>query len=75
MTTNTKELNLIKTSKGFNFGPAVGGCTYWKGVLLHNVLLDAGVRNPLVSRDETEQENANAPRWGDFERSNELIHR
>ncbi|RHZ63579.1 putative nitrate reductase [Aspergillus thermomutatus] len=38
-----KELNLIKRSKGFNFGPGAVGCAYWKGVLVRDVLLMADI--------------------------------
>ncbi|KAK5109055.1 hypothetical protein LTR62_007603 [Meristemomyces frigidus] len=38
-----KELNMIKKSKGFNWGSGATGCAYWKGPLLMDVLLAAGV--------------------------------
>ncbi|KAI2630021.1 hypothetical protein GGS21DRAFT_211187 [Xylaria nigripes] len=38
-----KELNMVKRSKGFNWGPAACGCAYWKGPLLRDVLMAAGV--------------------------------
>ena len=38
-----KELNMIKRSKGFNWGSGVVSCAYWKGPLLRDVLLAAGV--------------------------------
>ncbi len=38
-----KELNMIKRSKGFNWGPGAVSCAYWKGPLLRDVLLAAGV--------------------------------
>ena len=37
-----KELNMIKRTRGFNFTTAAAGCSYWKGVLLRDVLLEAG---------------------------------
>lgn len=40
------ELNLIRKSKGFNWGAGATGCVYWKGVLLRDVLLAAGVKEP-----------------------------
>lgn len=38
-----KELNMIKRSKGFNWGPGAVSCAYWKGPLLRDILLAAGV--------------------------------
>lgn len=38
-----KELNMIRRSKGFNWGPGAVSCAYWKGALLRDVLLAAGV--------------------------------
>lgn len=38
-----KELNLIKRSKGFNFGAGAVSCAYWKGALLRDILLAAGI--------------------------------
>lgn len=38
-----KELNMIKRSKGFNWGSGAVSCAYWKGPLLRDVLLAAGV--------------------------------
>ena len=38
-----KELNMIKRSKGFNWGAGAVSCAYWKGPLLRDVLLAAGV--------------------------------
>ena len=38
-----KELNMIKRSKGFNWGPGAISCSYWKGPLLRDILLAAGV--------------------------------
>lgn len=42
-----KELNMIKRSKGFNWGPAVVSCAYWKGPLLRDVLCHGGVPDSL----------------------------
>ena len=39
-----KELNMIKRSKGFNWGSGATGCAYWKGPLLRDILLAAGVK-------------------------------
>ncbi|QLI74239.1 Nitrate reductase [Metarhizium brunneum] len=38
-----KELNMMKRSKGFDWGPGGVSCSYWKGPLLRDVLVDAGV--------------------------------
>ncbi|PVH74043.1 hypothetical protein DL98DRAFT_605724 [Cadophora sp. DSE1049] len=38
-----KELNMIKRSKGFNWGSGAVSCAYWKGALLRDVLLAAGI--------------------------------
>ncbi|KAH6644608.1 hypothetical protein C7974DRAFT_440108 [Boeremia exigua] len=40
-----KELNLVKKSKGFNWGAGAVSCAYWKGPLLRDVLLAAGVEH------------------------------
>ncbi|KAK4553809.1 hypothetical protein LTR86_008984 [Recurvomyces mirabilis] len=40
-----KELNLIRKSKGFSWGAGATGCVYWKGPLLRDVLLAAGVQD------------------------------
>lgn len=54
-----KELNLIKRSKGFNWGPAAVGCAYWKGVLVRDVLLMADI---LQLMDEYKD----VPLWVNF---------
>lgn len=38
-----KELNMIMKTRGFNFTAAASGCSYWRGVLLCDVLMVAGV--------------------------------
>ncbi|KAF5004145.1 hypothetical protein FDECE_9359 [Fusarium decemcellulare] len=38
-----KELNMLKRSKGFNWGAGATSCSFWKGPLLRDVLLSAGV--------------------------------
>lgn len=45
-----KELNMIRRSKGFNWGPGAISCAYWKGPLLRDVLLAAGVRQGRTRR-------------------------
>lgn len=42
-----KELNMIKKSKGFGWGPGGVSCAYWKGALLRDVLLAAGIPETL----------------------------
>ncbi|KAF4918366.1 Nitrate reductase [NADH] 1 [Colletotrichum viniferum] len=42
-----KELNLIRKSKGFNWGAGGGSCAYWKGPLLRDILLAAGTLDEL----------------------------
>lgn len=43
-----KELNMIKRSKGFNWGPGAVSCAFWKGPLLRDVLLAAGIAEDLA---------------------------
>ncbi|KAF2718598.1 hypothetical protein K431DRAFT_322297 [Polychaeton citri CBS 116435] len=47
-----KELNMIKRTHGFNWGPGAAGCAYWKGPLLRDVLLAAGVPEDMPGEDE-----------------------
>jgi nitrate reductase (NAD(P)H) len=42
-----KELNMIKRSKGFNWGSRAVSYAYWKGPLLRDVLLAAGIPEKL----------------------------
>lgn len=37
------ELNLLKKSKGFSWGPGAISCAYWKGAMLYDVLAAADV--------------------------------
>ena len=37
-----KDLNLIKRSKGFNWGAGAASCGYWKGPLVRDILLATG---------------------------------
>nr|POF13967.1 nitrate reductase [nadh] 1 [Quercus suber] len=66
-----KELNMIKKSKGFNWGSGATGCVYWKGPLLRDVLLAAGVEAPSPSGDSKEQwvnfQGADEPSEGKYE--------
>lgn len=59
-----KELNMIKKSKGFNWGSGATGCAYWKGPLLRDVLLAAGVEEPPKT-------GSSEPRWVNFEGADE----
>ncbi|CCC12775.1 unnamed protein product [Sordaria macrospora k-hell] len=45
-----KELNLIRKSKGLNNGAATVGTAYWKGPLLRDVLISAGVPKEFGKR-------------------------
>ncbi|KAK2029100.1 hypothetical protein LX32DRAFT_652559 [Colletotrichum zoysiae] len=42
-----KELNLTRQSKGFDWGSGAGSCAYWKGPLLRDILLAAGIPDRL----------------------------
>ncbi|KAF2089605.1 hypothetical protein K490DRAFT_37273 [Saccharata proteae CBS 121410] len=42
-----KELNMVKKSKGFSWGAGAVSCAYWKGPLLRDVLLSAGIPERL----------------------------
>lgn len=42
-----KELNMIKKSKGFNWGSGAVSCAYWKGPLLRDVLIKGGLLKDL----------------------------
>lgn len=39
-----KELNMIRRSTGFHWGPGGVGCAYWKGVLLCDILREADIQ-------------------------------
>ncbi|GKT58265.1 nitrate reductase [Colletotrichum tofieldiae] len=58
-----KELNLIRQSKGFNWGSGAGSCAYWKGPLLRDILLAAGI---------PEQLGEDQRYWVNFEGADEL---
>lgn len=49
--TRRKELNMIKRTKGFNWGAGGVGCAYWKGPLLYEVLIAAGIPKRMPSED------------------------
>lgn len=46
-----KELNLMKRTTGFNWGPGAVGCAYWKGPLLRDILMAAGVPERMPDQD------------------------
>ncbi|TKA71910.1 hypothetical protein B0A55_07200 [Friedmanniomyces simplex] len=58
-----KELNMIKKSKGFNWGSGATGCVYWKGPLLRDVLLAAGVKEG--------KSTGGSERWVNFQGADE----
>ena len=60
-----KELNMIRRSKGFNWGAGAISCAYWKGPLLRDVLLAAGV-------EDSDRCHGKGLRWVHFEGADEL---
>lgn len=60
-----KELNMIKRSKGFNWGSGAISCAYWKGPLLRDVLVDAGVPERLPGMEHKRY-------WVNFEGADEI---
>lgn len=58
-----KELNMIRKSKGFDWGPGGVSCAYWKGPLLRDVLLWAGIPDDLGNK---------ARHWVNLEGADEL---
>lgn len=62
-----KELNTIRKSKGFGWGAGVVGCAYWKGPLLRDVLLAAGVPDPADPNADL-----GGKRWINFEGAEDL---
>jgi nitrate reductase (NAD(P)H) len=63
-----KELNMIKKSKGFNWGSGAISCAYWKGPLLRDVLIKAGVpeKKPEGERHWVNFEGADDPSEGKY---------
>ncbi|PGH08836.1 hypothetical protein AJ79_05840 [Helicocarpus griseus UAMH5409] len=63
-----KEVNMVKRSKGSNWGPGACGCAYWKGPLLRDVLLAAGVPSEpeLRTRSWVNFEGADHPNDGKY---------
>lgn len=64
-----KEFNMIKRSNGFNWGSGVVSCAYWRGSLLRDVLLGAGVPEhlPESHRFWTNFSGADDPSEGRYE--------
>lgn len=60
-----KELNMIRKSKGFNWGAGAISCSFWKGPLLFDVLSAAGFEDDSTRNDGVR-------RWVHFERADEL---
>lgn len=63
-----KELNMIKRSKGSNWGSGAISCAYWKGPLLRDVLLAAGVSQtkPASPKLWVNFEGADSPSEGNY---------
>ncbi len=59
-----KELNMIKRSKGFNWGSGGVSCAYWKGALVRDVLLAAGVPEKMPEEESKRY-------WVNFEGADE----
>lgn len=66
-----KELNMIKMSKGFSWGAGATGCVYWKGPLLRDVLLAAGLTEDDFNSDNGQRfvnfQGADEPSEGKYE--------
>lgn len=60
-----KELNMIRRSKGFNWGSGAISCAFWKGPLLRDVLLVAGI-------EDGDPYNEKGSRWVHFEGADKL---
>ncbi|KAH9869872.1 hypothetical protein J1614_006792 [Plenodomus biglobosus] len=63
-----KEMNMIKRSKGFGWGAGGVSCAYWKGPLLKDVLLKAGIphKMPAGQRYWVNFEGADEPSEGKY---------
>lgn len=60
-----KELNMMKATRAFNFTGAAAGCSYWKGVLLRDVLRAADV-------DKLTREYPDSRLWVHYEGADDL---
>ncbi|KAL4808646.1 hypothetical protein BDV18DRAFT_157589 [Aspergillus unguis] len=74
--TRRKELNMLKRTTGFNWGPGGVGCAYWKGPLLRDVLLACGVpeKKPDAQRWWIHLEGADEPSEGKYATSIPFEH-
>ncbi|KAK4979657.1 hypothetical protein LTR28_003387 [Elasticomyces elasticus] len=65
------EMNMIKRSKGFSWGPGAVSCAYWKGALLADVLAVAGIQRPKWNgkRNWVNFEGADQPSEGKYQTS------
>lgn len=61
-----KELNMIRRSKGFNWGPGAMSCAFWKGPLVRDVLLAADIDEPDLRHEKGRR------RWVHFEGADDL---
>ena len=59
-----REMNKIRTTKGVPFAGGAVSCSYWKGALLRDVLLAAGVPDPADPKSDLA-----GMRWINFEGS------
>ncbi|KAL4925704.1 nitrate reductase [Aspergillus undulatus] len=73
-----RELNMIKHTTGFNWGPGGVGCAYWKGPLLRDVLLAAGVPERMPNHENQRYwihfEGADEPSEGRYATSIPFAH-
>jgi nitrate reductase (NAD(P)H) len=58
------ELNLVRKSKGFDWGPGAAGCAYWRGVRVCDVLRSIGVT--VEGRKWVNFEGADDPSEGKY---------
>jgi nitrate reductase (NAD(P)H) len=58
-----KELNMLKRSKGYNWGAGAVSCAYWKGPLLRDILFAAGMPEKFADGKRY---------WVNFEGADEL---
>jgi len=58
-----KELNMIRRSKGFNWGSGAVSCAYWKGCLVRDILEASNIKL---------EKNANKIWWVHFEGADDL---
>ncbi|KAB5513293.1 hypothetical protein GE09DRAFT_1267342 [Coniochaeta sp. 2T2.1] len=61
-----KELNMVKKSKGFNWGAGAVSCAYWRGPLLRDVLLSVIGPVALPERGWINFEGSDEPSEGNY---------